>query len=56
MINDIADNIRQNRISTIAVKEDKRKWSHHMWFTYQSPDDDYYYEKDVINYLVELIN
>ena len=24
-----------------------------MWFTNQSPDDDYYYEKDVINYLVE---
>ena len=35
------------------LKEDNRKWSHRMWFTNSSPDDEYYYENNVIDYLVE---
>jgi len=35
------------------VKEDKRKWSHRMWFSNLSPDDTYYYENKVIDYMVE---
>lgn len=35
------------------LKEANRKWSHRMWFTNSSPDDEYYYENNVIDYLVE---
>ena len=35
------------------IKEDKRKWSHHMWFTNEKPGDTYYYEDAVIDYLID---
>ena len=35
------------------IKEDKRKWSHHMWFTNEKPGETYYYEDAVIDYLID---